>query len=150
LIAQYYHLQMVRKTGQENGVGIWEINGIKKIADRIQSRIDSFGYEFELETIYVIGSFGSGMGVPQKSDLDIAVSGVFYGALSQSELSNLQSKLAGHIMDGDILHDFIEFDELDLYVNDPAHIDGMMRSYATFEPVETYYDLLKDRKIEYT
>ena len=68
---------MVRKEGQENGVGIWEINGINKIADRIRSRIDSFGYEFELKTIYVMGSFGSGMGVPQKSDIDIAVSGGF-------------------------------------------------------------------------
>jgi len=141
---------MVRKEGQENGVGIWEINGINKIADRIRSRIDSFGYEFELRTIYVMGSFGSGMGVPQKSDIDIAVSGVFYGTLSPSELSNLQSKLAGHIMDGDILHDFIEFNGIDLYVNDPAHIDEMMRSYATFEPVETYYDLVNDRKIKYT
>lgn len=140
---------MVRKEGQENGVGIWEIDNTHTIEERIKQRIESFEYQFELETIYVIGSYGSGMGVPGKSDLDVVVSGVFYGALSPSELSNIQNELAEHIIEGDIIHDFSEFTALDLYVDDPAHIEDAAKTYASFEPVDTYYDLMEESTIEY-
>lgn len=141
---------MVRKEGQEEGVAIWEIDNIHTIEDRIKQRIESFDYPFELETIYVIGSYGSGMGVPNKSDLDVVVSGVFNGVLSPSELSNMQGKLAEHIMDGDIIDDYSEFTALDLYVDDPAHFEDATKTYASFEPVETYYDLLNEETIEYS
>lgn len=140
---------MVRKEGQENGIGVWNIEGYSKIYDRIVSRIESVDSDFEISEIIVMGSYGAGYGVPGKSDLDVVVFGIFNAPIGESELSVWQSRLAEKVMSAPILDGFSEINGLDLYVDDPAHKTQALRQYWAYEPVEKYYDLSADEIQKY-
>lgn len=140
---------MVQKAGQENGIGIWEVDEYIEIYDRIISRIEAVDSDFEISEVIVMGSYGAGYGVPGKSDLDVVVFGIFNAPIGQSELSVWQSQLAEKIMDAPILDGFSEINGLDLYVDDPAHKIQALRQYWAYEPVESYYNLTDDEKRQY-
>lgn len=141
-----YH--MVRAEGQENGRGVWEVDGYEKIVSRITDIIDDIAPDFEVSEIYVFGSFGAGYGVPGHSDLDILISGVFNRKIEPTTLEATQSKLAEEIESENIVADFDVFTGADISVEDPSQARGVLQLYHSFEPVETYYNLTEDR-LEY-
>jgi len=141
---------MVQNEGIENGIGIYDINKIDNIEEKIKQQISTFDFDFEIESIYVMGSFGSGMGIPGESDLDIIVSGNFQHSKSPNKSQNLRSKLEEHIETSQIISNFPQFTELDLYVHNPSRSRQELELYAEEEPSVThYYNLTTNSKVNY-
>lgn len=137
---------MVRKEGQENGIGIWEVSGYQDIHDQVRTALKDADEEFIINTIYVIGSYGSGFGVRGESDLDIIIEGYFNGALSSSERTVLEQKLLSELESQNILEDYPDITGLDAYIEDPSTIVDALQQYAVYEPVTHYYNLTDDQK----
>lgn len=144
-----YLTHMVRKAGQEDGIGVWDVDGHSQISTQILMELETIDPEFIVDSVYVFGSFGSGKGVPGESDLDIIVSGYFNGVFSENELEVLQSEIASELESIGLVDEFEEFNGVDIAVNDPAYTEEILHVYQAFEPVDMYYDLINERKIEY-
>lgn len=150
---------MVLKEGQEDGVGIWEINDYKNIENivkslvkekiREQEKIKSKNLDYE-ETL-VVGSYGAGLGVPGKSDLDLIVLVYYKGDNRSFEFSNIMKEIAGKINGNknNILSKYQEFTDLECYVYPYLERQQHLAEMANHEPVEYYYNITKDTKESY-
>lgn len=150
---------MVLEEGRKDGVGIWEISGYKRLEKLINSAIDE-GIEkqeyineedISVEDILIMGSYGSGMGVPGKSDLDIVVLVSYKGDVRSNDYSNAMKDIAGSINYNEpkILSGFSEFDGLEAYVYPFLEKSKHLGKMSMHEPVEYYYNLTEDQKRSY-
>lgn len=150
---------MVRKEGQENGIGVWEVSGYSKLESRIEDAIEEgLGKQdyvnesdISLEDILVVGSYGSGMGVPGKSDLDLVVLVSYKGDIRSSDYSKCMEAIAGSVNynESSILSGFSEFNGLETYVYPFLERQKHLSKMAQQEPVEYYYNLTEDKKKSY-
>lgn len=150
---------MVRKEGQENGIGVWEVSGYSKLESRIKDAVNEgvdrqnhvHKSDVSTEDVLVVGSYGSGLGVPGKSDLDLIVLVTYRGDVRSSEYSKCMEAIAGAVNynESTILSGFSEFDGLETYVYPFLERQKHMSKMARHEPVEYYYNLTEDKKKSY-
>lgn len=150
---------MVRKEGQENGKGVWEVSGysnlLPRIEDAVQEGLDKQSHvdetDISLDEVLVVGSYGSGLGVPGKSDLDLVVLMSYMGDIRSSEYSKCMKAVAGAVNynESTILSGFTEFDGLETYVYPFLEKQKHISEMARHEPVEYYYNLTTDQKKSY-
>lgn len=150
---------MVRKEGQENGIGVWEVSGYSKLTSRIENAVEEGldkqdhvdKTDISLEDILVVGSYGSGMGVPGKSDLDLIILLTYRGDTRSNDYSQCMQAIAGAVNynESSILSGFSEFNGLETYVYPFLERQKHMSKMARHEPVENYYNLTEDKKKSY-
>lgn len=152
-------INMVLKEGQDNGVGVWEIEGQSKLEGRIRDAalegLEKQEYadpdDVSIEDILIVGSFGSGLGVPEKSDLDIMILVWYSGDSRSSEFSSAMEAIASGVnyRSEQILAGFNEFNGLETYVYPFLEMDQHLGEMAGFEPVTHYYNLTESEKRSY-
>lgn len=140
---------MVQDAGKEDGVGIWEITDYKQLEDRIINHIAAADEQFTVTTIYITGSYGSGMGVLGESDLDVVIEGEFPCDLTSAERTILQKQLASHLEQQDIVSDYPDITGLDPFIETSDTVTESLQYYAVHEPVTHYYNLTENTKEEY-
>lgn len=150
---------MVLEEGRTNGIGVWEVQGYKQLERSIRSAaktgLRKQGYidedDIVIEEILVVGSYGAGMGVPGKSDLDVVVLVSYMGDSRSSDFSNAMEGIAGAINyeKESIISGFSEFTDLEAYVFPILERDQHLGEMSMHEPVEYYYNLTEDSKWSY-
>lgn len=147
---------MVLEEGRKNGTGIWEIEGHEKIENKINNIVENYiksevSIDMNLEEVLVVGSYGSGMGVEGKSDLDIVV--LVSGRVDNrsNEYSEAMKEIAGKINynENSILSGFNEFTGIEAYVYPFLERQKHLTDMCEHEPVETYYNLTEEKKKSY-
>lgn len=150
---------MVREEGLENGIGIWEIPGYQNIeplvkqlvkeAIKKQDHVDPERVTYDCT--YVVGSYGSGMGVEGESDLDIMVLVMFDGDLRSYDFSKVLQDIAGHLNYNKdrIIGEFSEISDFEAYVYPLLESKKELHKLAQESPVTQYYDLTKGEKKQY-
>lgn len=147
---------MVLEEGEKNGIGIWEVDGYKKIENRINNIVVDYinsevDIRVDLEDILVVGSYGSGMGVKGKSDLDLVILVSSTEDIRSNQYSNVMKEIAGKVNynESSILSGFDEFTGLETYVYPFLEREKHLVDMCKHEPVEEYYNLTKDKKKSY-
>lgn len=147
---------MVLEEGKKNGTGIWEIDGYEKIEKRIRNIVKDYissevDENINLERILIVGSYGSGMGVKGKSDLDIVILVDSTMPIRSTEYSQIMRDIAGKVNynEKNILKGFSEFTGLESYVYPFLEREKHLVKLCRDEPVEEYYNLTEDRKESY-
>lgn len=150
---------MVREEGLENGIGVWEVSNYSKLEPRIKDAVEE-GLEkqnhvdmsdISVEDIIVVGSYGSGFGVPEKSDLDLIILLTYMGDIRSSDYSKCMEAVAGAVNynESTILSGFSEFNGLEAYVYPFLERQKHMSEMARQDSVEYYYNLTTDEKKSY-
>lgn len=141
---------MVRKKGQDNGIGADELPNLSRFHARVDKILTDYDAAQDyvenpvgVEELVIFGSFGGEMGVAGKSDLDLALL-YWLGqktADSQSYIEHAVGEVKRHegelvsILDGEV-------SEVDVYAWDYLEFtNSVCRELAQSEPVETYYSL---------
>lgn len=143
--------KMVRQQGQEEGVGVWELDGVEELDRRVTDAFETFRDEQDFvdasmvsfDTAFVAGSYGDGAGVPGKSDLDIVLSVSYRGDPREQAYSQFLRHLAGHLKGNEaaVLECLDGVDELDVLAYPMMEVTQHLQEMGTHEPVETYYAL---------
>lgn len=147
---------MVLEEGRKNGIGIWDVNNYRQIHERIESIVSTYissnvDFDMVLEEILIVGSYGAGMGIRGKSDLDLMI---IIGSSKDSrstELSQTMRDIAETVNynEDKILDGFDAFDGLEAYVYPFLEKDKQLANLCEHEPIETYYNLTQDKKRSY-
>lgn len=140
---------MVRKRGQENGIGIWEVDGNGELFERIEAAFDAFRRDQEfvdpdtvsLSDAYVVGSYGDGKAVAGRSDLDVVLSISYLGDLRSNEFSRFLRHACGAVVTAEVADGLPGIEEVDVLAYPMLEVTRHMREMGTHEPVETYYSL---------
>lgn len=150
---------MVRDEGLDDGTGIWEIPGYQNIEplvkQLVREAIENQNYvspeRVTYECTYIVGSYGSGMGVKRKSDLDIMVLVMFDGDLRSYEFSKVLEDIAGHLNYNkkSIIGEFSEIADFEAYVYPLLESEKELHKLAQESEVTHYYDLTEDEKKPY-
>lgn len=136
---------MVNEEKRQKGISVTEINNYEKIIQFIIDQSKDIEYECDVYGIYAVGDFGSGYGIPGKSELDILITVIFKNSdktplIKKDEFEN---KLDSH----NFGKNFGQVKNINPIVSIMENKDEIIQNRSG--EYEYYYDIYENEKIEY-
>lgn len=127
-------------------IGIWETSIVEDIEPAVREILSGDTELFELDTVYVFGSFGRGDGVPGESDLDLLVIGSLFGVHNSTERRTAKQSIQKQL-ENNLELDTTVFTDIDVFVDEPINEQEALQQYSFYGSTKCAYNVTEQKTI---